>query len=124
VTVNVHSGAFLAHLPQCSPSPGVVKEFQQLLNATTQGIDADRLRNLLSELRYWLTEKRCEKTLQHLPATPTDGLSLLRWEEHRLLSRIGPHRISIKFQRHPYAILVLEIHAYRTDIILKLRSIE
>jgi mediator of RNA polymerase II transcription subunit 14 len=61
---------------------------------------------LLLNFRYWITERRCEKTLQHLPASAGDRITLLKWDEHPILRTIGPNRLTIKFQKHPYAILV------------------
>jgi len=105
VTVNIHTGSFLVHIPQCEPSPPVVFEIQQTLNSTS--LDRNKLKELISQLRYWITERRCEKTLQHLPASAADKITLLKWDEHPILSKIGPHRLTIKFQKYPYAILVI-----------------
>lgn len=105
VSVNTQTGGFLVHAPQFHPIPPLLKEIQQTLNSPPTNVD--KLKTLVSQMRFWVTERRCEKTLQHLPATATDGIRLLNWEENQILSRIGPHRITIKFQKHPYAILVI-----------------
>lgn len=67
------------------------------------------LTHSLSHSRYWITERRCEKTLQHLPARAAKRITLLKWDEHPILSKIGSYRLTIKFQKHPYAILVRRI---------------
>jgi len=52
--------------------------------------------------------RRCEKTLQHLPATAFDRLPLLQLPDHPL-NRLGRHRIYIRLHRHPNTILILEL---------------
>jgi mediator of RNA polymerase II transcription subunit 14 len=94
----------LANVPQYDPSPRIVTEIEQRLNSPIP--DTAKLKSLISQLRYWLTERRCEMTLQHLPASASDKITLLKWEENPILRRIGPHRLTVKFQKHPYAILV------------------
>lgn len=94
----------MVHIPQFEPSPPVVNEIQQALNSVNP--DPVKLKALLSQLRYWVTEKRCEKTLQHLPASCADKITLLKWEENPILGKIGSTKLTIKFQKHPYAILV------------------
>ncbi|XP_021960036.1 mediator of RNA polymerase II transcription subunit 14 isoform X1 [Folsomia candida] len=109
VTVNIQTGSFLVHIPQFEhPSPHVVSDIQQTLNSPS--IDTPKLKELISQLRYWITERRCEKTLQHLPASAGDRITLLKWDEHPILRNIGKQRLTIKFQRHPYAILIVEFH--------------
>ena len=55
--------------------------------------------------RYWITQRRCEKTLQHLPATPHERLPLLHLPDHPM-SKIGRHRMFVRLHRHPNVILV------------------
>lgn len=62
---------------------------------------------LICCLRFWITQRRCEKTLQHLPATPYERLPLLHHSEHPI-SRIGRHRMFIRLHRHPNIILIVE----------------
>ena len=57
--------------------------------------------------RYWITQRRCEKTLQHLPATPYERLPLLHHPDHPM-TKIGRHRMYVRLHRHPNAILIVE----------------
>jgi len=49
VSVNMHTGSFIVHVPQFDPSPSVVTEIQQVLNSMDQNME--KLRVLLSQLR-------------------------------------------------------------------------
>lgn len=55
--------------------------------------------------RYWITQRRCEKTLQHLPATAYERLPLLHHPDHPI-SKIGKHRMYVQLHRHPNVVLV------------------
>nr|CAD7406222.1 unnamed protein product [Timema poppensis] len=57
--------------------------------------------------QYWITQRRCEKTLQHLPATPHERLPLLHHPDHPM-SKIGRHRMFVRLHRHPNVILIVE----------------
>lgn len=61
--------------------------------------------NMCNISRYWITQRRCEKTLQHLPATPHERLPLLHHPDHPM-SKIGRHRIFVRLHKHPNVILV------------------
>ncbi|XP_039277838.1 mediator of RNA polymerase II transcription subunit 14 [Nilaparvata lugens] len=89
------------HVPQYE-SP-LVPDLQAALNG-----DHTRLPALISELRYWMTCRRCEKTLQHLPATPHERLPLLHRPDHPM-SKIGRHRMFVRLHRHPNVILIVEL---------------
>lgn len=102
VTVDTHSGRLRCHVPKHLDCPAVI-ELECALND-----DHTRLPVLVSELRYWITLRRCEKTLQHLPASPHDRLPLLHAIDHPI-ARIGKHKLFVRFNRHPTVILVVEI---------------
>ncbi|XP_012256588.1 mediator of RNA polymerase II transcription subunit 14 isoform X2 [Athalia rosae] len=99
VTVDTHTGMLQCHVPQYEAP--LVPE----LTATLNG-DHSRLPTLISELRYWITQRRCEKTLQHLPATPHERLPLLHHPDHPM-SKISRHRMFIQLHRHPNVILIV-----------------
>ncbi|XP_049856745.1 mediator of RNA polymerase II transcription subunit 14 [Schistocerca gregaria] len=99
VTVDTHTGMLQCHVPQ-HDAP-LVPELQTALNN-----DHARLPALISELRFWITQRRCEKTLQHLPATPYERLPLLHHPDHPM-TKIGRHRMYVKLHRHPNVILVV-----------------
>jgi len=61
--------------------------------------------NMCNISRYWITQRRCEKTLQHLPATPHERLPLLHHPDHPM-SKIGRHRMFVRLHKHPNVILV------------------
>lgn len=75
-------------------------EMQTALNS-----DHTKLANLTSELRYWITKRRCEKTLQHLPATPKERLPIITSADHPV-TKIGKHKVFIQLHRHPNVIIV------------------
>lgn len=56
--------------------------------------------------RFWITQRRCEKTLQHLPATPHEKLPLSHHPDHPM-SKISRHRMFVQLHRHPTVILVI-----------------
>uniref|UniRef100_A0A1B6LA62 Mediator of RNA polymerase II transcription subunit 14 n=1 Tax=Graphocephala atropunctata TaxID=36148 RepID=A0A1B6LA62_9HEMI len=101
VTVDTHTGMLQCHVPQYDPP--IMSDLQSALNT-----DHTRLPTLISELRYWMTQRRCEMTLQHLPATPHEKLPLLFLADHPL-GRISRHRMFVKLHKHPNVILVVEI---------------
>lgn len=61
--------------------------------------------NMCNISRYWITQRRCEKTLQHLAATPHERLPLLHHPDHPM-SKIGRHRMFVRLHKHPNVILV------------------
>lgn len=78
----------------------IISDLQHALNN-----DLSRVQQLVSELRFWITQRRCEKTLQHLPATPFMNLPLLHPPDH-LLTKISRHRIFLRLHHHPHVIMV------------------
>ncbi|KYN27989.1 Mediator of RNA polymerase II transcription subunit 14 [Trachymyrmex cornetzi] len=74
VTVDTHTGMLQCHVPQYDAP--LVPELTLALNG-----DHSRLPTLISELRFWITQRRCEKTLQHLPATSHERLPIVAFKE-------------------------------------------
>lgn len=111
ITVDTHTGMLRCHVPKhlnCT----VIPELETALNS-----DINKLPQLVSELRYWITQRRCEKTLQHLSATSFELLPLL-YAPDPALARTGRHKMFIKLHRHSNIILVCLkycIHAYRME---------
>ncbi|XP_054267906.1 mediator of RNA polymerase II transcription subunit 14-like [Macrosteles quadrilineatus] len=101
ITVDTHTGMLQCHVPQYDPP--IIPELQTGLNT-----DHSRIPTLISELRYWMTQRRCEMTLQHLPATPYERLPLLFHPDHPL-NKLSRHRMFVKLHKHPNVILVVEI---------------
>lgn len=98
VTVDTHTGMVQCHVPQYEPP--LIPELYAAFNG-----DHSRLPALISELRFWITQRRCEKTLQHLPATPHERLPLLHHPDHPL-TKLSRHRMYVQLHRHPNVILV------------------
>ncbi|KAI4496983.1 hypothetical protein M0802_007931 [Mischocyttarus mexicanus] len=98
VTVDTHTGMLQCHVPQYDAP--LVPELTAALNG-----DHSRLPTLISELRFWITQRRCEKTLQHLPATSSERLPVLHHPDHPM-SKISRHRMFIQLHRHPSVILI------------------
>lgn len=99
ITVDTHTGMLRCHVPKhlnCT----VIPELETALNS-----DIGKLPQLVSELRFWITQRRCEKTLQHLPATSFELLPLL-YAPDPALARTGRHKMFIKLHRHSNIILV------------------
>lgn len=67
--------------------------------------DLSKLPTLVSELRHWITRRRCEKTLQHLPANAVDHIPLLH-EVDQKKAKIGDHQVYVTFHRQPNIVLV------------------
>lgn len=62
-----------------------------------------------------MTQRRCEKTLQHLPATPHERLPLLHPPDHSI-SKIGRHRMYVRLHKHPNVILVSVFNLWKEEI--------
>lgn len=120
ITIDTHTGMFRCHVPKHLDCP-IVLDMQNCLNS-----DRSKMQHLLSELRYllsfevslsgcilnvfcfcrfWITHRRCEKTLQHLPATAVESLTFLTLPSNSLMQS-GRHKIYVKLHRHPNVILV------------------
>lgn len=102
ITVDTHTGILHCHVPKHLDCP-LVPDLQTILNT-----DLTKLPALVSELRYWITQRRCEKTLQHLPAAPHERIPLLHSPEHPVV-QIGRHKVFVKLHRHPNVILIVEL---------------
>ncbi|XP_049820505.1 mediator of RNA polymerase II transcription subunit 14 isoform X2 [Aethina tumida] len=100
ITVDTHTGMLQCHVPQYDPP--LVPELNNALNG-----DHSKLPMLISELRFWITQRRCEKTLQHLPATAYERLPLMHTADHEI-NHIGKHRMYVQLHRHPNVVLVIE----------------
>jgi mediator of RNA polymerase II transcription subunit 14 len=98
ITVDTHTGMLQCHVPQYDPP--LIPELNNALNG-----DHGKLTMLIAELRFWITQRRCEKTLQHLPATAHERLPLLHHSDHPL-TKIGRHRMYVQLHRHPNVVLV------------------
>jgi len=103
VSVDTHTGVFLAHVSQYENDP-VSEDIEHALNS-----DKRNLEGLVSRLRAWITKQRVHKTLQHLPATSHEMLPLLYDHNvHPLKDLSGEGCMFIRLHRHPDAVLVLE----------------
>ncbi|XP_014256171.1 mediator of RNA polymerase II transcription subunit 14 [Cimex lectularius] len=101
ITVDTHTGMLQCHVPKYEAP--LVNELESAINS-----DHSKIATLISELRFWITQRRCEKTLQHLPATPYERLPLLHYPDHPM-SKLGRHRMFIRLHRHRTTILVVEM---------------
>lgn len=108
ITIDTHTGMLRCHVPKHLDCP-IIPEMQVCLNG-----DRSKLPQLMSELRYWITHRRCEKTLQHLPATGTETLPFLTLPSNELLQH-GRHKIFVKLHRHPNVILV-SVFLYKSNL--------
>ena len=104
VSVDTHTGIFLAHVPQYPNNP-FSPQIQTCLNS-----DQSQLESLVTQLRYWITARRIEKTLQQLPAVPFDQLPLTYDLKTHPLSKLASKQqtMFIKLHKQPMAVLVVE----------------
>ncbi|XP_064456763.1 mediator of RNA polymerase II transcription subunit 14-like isoform X2 [Ornithodoros turicata] len=101
ITVDTHTGYFLAFVPQHEPP--MIDDIQDCLNK-----DGAKLDSLLTDLKFWMTVKRCEKTVQHLPVVASTHLPLVVPQGHPAL-RLGPHTLYIKLCKHHNCYVVVEL---------------
>ncbi|XP_008554086.1 mediator of RNA polymerase II transcription subunit 14 [Microplitis demolitor] len=99
ITVDTHTGMLQCHVPQYDVP--LVPDLTAAFNG-----DHSRLPMLISELRFWITQRRCEKTLQHLPSTSHERLPVLHHPDHPM-SKISRHRMFVRLHRHPNVILII-----------------
>ena len=102
ITVDTHTGMLHCHVPKHMDCP-IIPELQTALNN-----DRSKLPNLFSELRFWITMRRCEKTLQHLPATTQERLPLLYPADHPI-AKLGKHKVYVQLYKHTTIILIVEL---------------
>lgn len=100
ITVDTHTGRYHCHIPKHLDCP-TMTEMQAALNT-----DHSKLPELVCELRFWITKRRCEKTLQHLPATAKERLPIITSSAHPA-TRIGRHKMFIQLHRHSNVILIV-----------------
>ncbi|XP_050673487.1 mediator of RNA polymerase II transcription subunit 14 [Leptidea sinapis] len=103
VSVGAHGGRLRARVPAYPATPRV----NDLANALAAA-DLKTLRPLLTQLRFWLVARRCEKTLQHLPASVCEHLPFLHGVDHPL-NKLSPDRLYVTLHRHTDHILVVEM---------------
>lgn len=101
ISIDTHKGTFLTHVPQYEPP--MIGEIQQSLNG-----DRSKFNALISELRFWIILRRCEKTLQPLPVMITDDLPLIHDEDHPI-SQLAKRRLFVKLCRHLNCYLIVEL---------------
>lgn len=102
ITVDTHSGRLHCHVPKHLDCP-FMADMQTALNN-----DTSKLPHLVSELRFWITKRRCEKTLQHLPATLHEKLPLI-YSADNPIAKIGKHKTYLQLHRHPSVVLIVEL---------------
>ncbi|XP_017469746.1 PREDICTED: mediator of RNA polymerase II transcription subunit 14 [Rhagoletis zephyria] len=102
ITIDTHTGMLRCHVPKHLDCP-IMPEMQTCLNG-----DRSKLQQIMSELRFWITHRRCEKTLQHLPAATTETLPFLTLPDNPLMQP-GRHKIYVKLHRHPNVIIVVQL---------------
>ena len=100
ITVDTHTGKYHCHVPKFTDCP-IMTEMQTALNS-----DLSKLPELVKELRYWITKRRCEKTLQHLPAVAKERLPIITSAEHPA-TKIGRHKMFVQLFRYPNVILIV-----------------
>lgn len=108
ITVDTHTGRYQCHIPKHLDCP-IMTEMQTSLNG-----DHSKLPDLVTELRYWITKRRCEKTLQHLPAIAKERLPIITSAEHPA-TKIGRHKMFVQLYRYPNVILIVGLKSKPTN---------
>lgn len=108
ITVDTHTGRYQCHVPKHLDCP-IMTEMQTCLNG-----DHSKLPDLVTELRYWITKRRCEKTLQHLPAIAKERLPIITSAEHPA-TKIGRHKMFVQLYRYPNVILIVGLKSKPTN---------
>ncbi|KAG6452582.1 hypothetical protein O3G_MSEX007707 [Manduca sexta] len=103
VSVGAHGGRLRARVPAYPNTP----RMPDLANALA-ATDVSQIRTLLTHLRFWLVARRCEKTLQHLPASVCEHLPFLHGPDHPL-NKLSPDRLYVTLHRHTDHILIVEM---------------
>ena len=84
-----------------------MNELQNTLNG-----DKSRFEVVIGELRFWITQRRCQKTLQHLPVSVYDKLPLM-YPPDSPMSRLGKHKFFLRLHKHPNSWIVVEFKVCR-----------
>ncbi|XP_028175096.1 mediator of RNA polymerase II transcription subunit 14 [Ostrinia furnacalis] len=103
ICVGAHGGRLRARVPAYPASPRM-PDLARALAAT----DLPQIKALLTQLRFWLVARRCEKTLQHLPASVCEHLPFLHGPDHPL-NKLSPDRLYVTLHRHTDHILIVEM---------------
>nr|XP_032529352.1 mediator of RNA polymerase II transcription subunit 14 isoform X1 [Danaus plexippus plexippus] len=103
VSVGAHGGRLRARVPAYPATPRMPE-----LAAALAATDRTLVRQLLTQLRFWLVARRCEKSLQHLPASVCEHLPFLHGPDHPL-NKLSPDRLYVTLHRHTDHILVVEM---------------
>ncbi|XP_072935893.1 mediator of RNA polymerase II transcription subunit 14 [Epargyreus clarus] len=103
VSVGAHVGRLRARVPAYPATPRMPE-----LAAALAAADIPAVRAFLTQLRFWLVARRCEKTLQHLPASVCEHLPFLHGPDHPL-NKLAPDRLYVTLHRHTDYILVVEM---------------
>lgn len=100
ITTDTYTGMLQCNIEEYEVP--LVSELSAALNG-----DRSRLPALISELRFWITQRRCKKTLQHLPVTTHDQVPII-FEPNHPMTKNGKRRMFVKFEKHPSVILIVE----------------
>ncbi|KAF9799341.1 hypothetical protein SFRURICE_000849 [Spodoptera frugiperda] len=103
VCVGAHGGRLRARVPAYPATPRMPD-----LAAALANTNVSLIKTLLTQLRFWLVARRCEKTLQHLPASVCEHLPFLHGPEHPL-TKLSPDRLYVTLHRHTDHILIVEM---------------
>ncbi|KAJ2946324.1 hypothetical protein O0L34_g12361 [Tuta absoluta] len=103
VSVGAVGGRLRARVPAYPHTPKMPELATALANTTVPHI-----KQLLTQLRFWLVARRCEKTLQHLPASVCEHLPFLHGPDHPL-TKLSTDRLYVTLHRHTDHILIVEM---------------
>lgn len=87
-----------------------MNELQNTLNG-----DKSRFEAAIGELRYWITQRRCQKTLQHLPVSVYDKLPIM-FAADSPMTRLSKHKFFLRLHKHPNSWIVVEFKVCSNEI--------
>ncbi|KPJ13669.1 Mediator of RNA polymerase II transcription subunit 14 [Papilio machaon] len=103
VSVGAHGGRLRARVPAYPATPRMPE-----LAAALAAANLPLVKSLLTQLRYWLVARRCEKTVQHLPASVCEHLPFLHGPDHPL-NKLSTDRLYVTLHRHTDYLLIVEM---------------
>lgn len=112
LTVDTHTGYVMAFVPQYEPP--MISELQDIFNGLAKEATPNlksRLATTLLNLKFWITLKRCRKTVQHLPVLAMESNPVTTIPDDHPLNQLGKFALYVKLCKHIHYFVVIELQA-------------
>ncbi|XP_022648416.1 mediator of RNA polymerase II transcription subunit 14-like [Varroa jacobsoni] len=112
LTVDTHTGYIMAFVPQYEPP--MVTELQDTINnlvKEAQPALRARLTSAILSLKFWMTLKRCKKTVQHLPVLAMDTNPFVQAPEEHRINLLGKYSLFVKLCKHAHYYVIIDLQA-------------